>query len=186
MTDRISLDAHRAMPATPMRLTDKQRQEVYAWLLSNCTGLMRPHTSVYMANHVAPILGYTGETLDYEVLHPLCATMRSLCKHLDIPIRKLVRDDEGLGSTIKPAKPRTKCCTVCGQPFRTPAGNRKKCDKCRSAERARKLPPRRCDECEREYQPKVHNSKYCSELCAGIAENKRRRAQRAAKSNSDE
>ena len=186
MTERYPYTPTGKAPGVePMRLTERQRAMADRWLVDNCSGLLRPHTATFMANGIAELLGIGIPPLEYDVLHPLCATARQRCGELGIEIRRLTRDDEGLGSTIRPAKPRRLRCTVCGRHFTTKGTSRRtRCDRCRHEGRTVSMRPRNCCICGREFQPKVHNAKCCSDACRAIMEHRRakerQRAVRAA------
>ena len=172
----------KADPAEPLRLTKRQQAKADRWLVDNCAGLLRPHTATYMANGISELLGIGIPPLDYEsVLHPLCATVRQRCAELGIEVRKLTRDDEGLGTTVNPARRRTQKCAVCGKPFDTHKGRLKTCDACRAKAKVSKVPKvRLCAHCGAEFRPRVHNARYCSQLCARDEYNRWAREKRAA------
>ncbi|MBQ9002824.1 MAG: hypothetical protein IJ087_13315 [Eggerthellaceae bacterium] len=64
-----------------MRLSCIQRDKMDEWLLANMT---RRHSATWAACQLAPLLGLGEPPLEWEVLHPLAATVRARCRSLGI------------------------------------------------------------------------------------------------------
>ena len=172
-----------AYAAVPMALGVRATRKLDRWLVGECAGRLRPHTATYLANGAAELLGIATPPLDYEVLHPLAATVRERCAALGIPVRSLMRDDEGSqpkSTGVNLPKAGEKVCTACGRAFVAVNGRRTRCDSCRDHHRRRMLPMRTCCFCGGEYRPRVPNARYCSTSCASRARAERERARKAA------